>query len=386
MTDIHEAREAIDGLSRAWHAFKEENERKATRDEGKLERINGDLDSLSDQIGRIETAINRTPAGDPSGTRAARSPERKAFLSLLRKGPEAMEPDERKALTVSDDTTGGYLAPEEYVRELTRGVTEFSPIREIARVRQTSSRAVKIPKRTGTFAAQWVSESGARSETTGLTFGLEEIAAHEMYALVDLSQQNIEDSAFDLEAELTLEFTEQFGVLEGAAFVNGNAVGQPEGFMANASVASDNSGSASTVKDANGQADGLIALQHNLKESYARRATWVLNRKTLGKLRQMKDGNNNYIWQPGTAPGNPNTILGDPYVEATDMPDEAANAFPIAYGDFMRGYIIVDEVLLSILRDPYTQATSGNVRFIARRRVGGQVVVDEAIRKLKCAA
>ena len=97
----------------------------------------------------------------------------------------------------------------------------------------------------------------------------------------------------------------------------------------------------------------------------------------------MKDGQNNYIWQPGLASGVPNTILGQAYLEVPDMPDVAAGAVPIVFGDLRRAYTIVDRVSLSILRDPFTQATSGNIRFIARRRVGGQMVLAEAIRKLK---
>ncbi len=156
--------------------------------------------------------------------------------------------------------------------------------------------------------------------------------------------------------------------------------------MTNGDVSSTNSGSAASIADSSGQANGLITLFHAVKTAYARNGRWTLNRATLGSARKLKDGNNNYIWQPGLASTLPATILGAPYVEATDMPDEAANAFPIAFGDFRRAYTIIDRVQMSILRDPFTQATSGNVRFIARRRVGGQVVLAEAIRKLKAAA
>jgi HK97 family phage major capsid protein len=193
----------------------------------------------------------------------------------------------------------------------------------------------------------------------------------------------MEDSEFNLDEELSQEFSEQFAVTEGAALVNGDGAGKPEGLLQHADVAETVSGSAGSIADASGQANGLIDLYHGLKTAYALRGTWLLNRATLGEARKLKDGQNNYIWQPGLASGIPNTILGQPYVEIPDMPDVAANASPIVFGDIRRGYTIVDRINLSVLRDPFTQATSGNVRFIARRRVGGQVVLAEAIRKLK---
>lgn len=383
--DISTLTDSVDEMCRTWTAFQAENDRTTGRNDETLHKMNGRMD-------QIETAIrraNRTPAG----TAEARDfgPEVKAYFDYLRHGTRdepnananALSREEMKALTVGTDPTAGYLAPVEYAREIIKGEIEFSPLRRIARVRPTSRRALQIPKRTGTFGAVWTAESGTRSETTGLTYGLEEFPTHEMYALVDVSEQMMEDSEFNLEEELQLEFSEQFAVTEGAALVNGDGAGKPEGLLQHADVAETVSGSAGSIADASGQADGLIDLYHGLKTAYAVNGTWLLNRATLSEVRKLKDGQNNYIWQPGLASGVPNTILGQPYVEVPDMPDVAANAFPIAFGDMRRGYVIVDRINLSVLRDPFTQATSGNVRFIARRRVGGQVVLAEAIRKLK---
>jgi HK97 family phage major capsid protein len=269
------------------------------------------------------------------------------------------------------------------VRELLKTITEISPIRSIARVRSTGARSIQIPKRDGQFAAQWVSESGTRSETTGYTVGLEELPAHEMYALVDISEQDLEDTVFDLEAEMQSEFAEQFAKAEGTAFVSGNAVGKPQGFMDNSSVGEINSGSADAVT-----ADGLISLVHNIKSDYTRNGTFVFNRATLASIRKLKDTAGQYVFQTGMMLGGNmvNTILGHPYVEATDMPSEGSNTYPVAFGDFRRAYMIVDRVNLAVLRDPFTQATTGNVRYIARKRVGGQVIQAEAINKLKCSA
>ncbi len=336
-------------------------------------------DAIKEQMDRMETVMRRPNGGFTDKQIDAGV---KAFDSYCRKGMEGITPDEKKALTVSNDTTGGYLAPPEYIRELIKNITEISPIRGISRVRQTGQRSIQIPKRTGTFAAQWVSEAGTRSETTGWQVGLEEIPAHEMYALVDISEQDLEDSVFNLEAEMQSEFTEQFAKAEGLAFVSGNAVGKPEGILTNASVAESNSGSGTLLT-----ADGLITMVHAIKSDYSRNGTFVFNRGSLAAIRKLKDAAGQYVFQAGMSlSGNMSaTILGHSYVEATDMPSISGGNFPVAFGDFRRGYLIVDRVAMAVLRDPFTQANTGNIRYIARRRVGGQVILPEAIIKQKIA-
>lgn len=364
------------------------NEEKLSKLEAKMdsyEEMNQKLtiaeqnaNDIKKQVSKIETMVSRPDSGFES---KQIDEYVNAFEVYCRKGLEGLDVAEKKALTVSNDSTGGYLAPPEYVRELLKTVTEISPIRSIARIRSTASRSIQVPKRTGQFAAQWVSESGTRAETTGWNVGLEEIPAHEQYALVDISEQDLEDTVFNLEAEMQSEFSEQFAKAEGTAFVNGNMVGKPEGFMTNASVAEINSGSAAAIT-----ADSLISLVHNIKAEYSKNGVFVFNRNTLAAIRKLKDTAGQYVFQAGMSlqGGVTNTILGMPYVEATDMPSEGANTYPVAFGDFRRAYMIVDRVSLAVLRDPFTQATTGNVRYIARRRVGGQVIQAEAINKLKC--
>ena len=346
----------------------------------KLTTAELNADNIKSQIEKLETIVTRPNSGFES---KQVDEYMNAFDTYCRKGLEGLDPVEKKALTVSNDSTGGYLAPPEYVRELIKDITEISPIRSIARIRSTGARSIQIPKRTGTFAAQWVAESGTRSETTGYQVGLEELPAHEQYALVDISEQDLEDSVFDLEAEMQSEFAEQFAKAEGAAFVSGNAVGKPEGFMTNSDVGSIDSGSNTAITG-----DNLISLVHNIKSDYGRNGSFVFNRSTLAAIRKLKDTAGQYVFQANMSlqGGVTNTILGQPYVEATDMPSIAQNAFPVAFGDFRRAYMIVDRVSLAVLRDPFTQATTGNVRYIARRRVGGQVILPEAINKLKVTA
>ena len=165
------------------------------------------------------------------------------------------------------------------MRELIKTVTEISPIRSIARVRSTSARSIQVPKRTGQFAAQWVAESGTRSETTGYQVGLEEIPAHEHYALVDISEQDLEDTVFNLEAEMQSEFAEQFAKAEGTAFISGDGSNKPTGIVNGSTVSSTTAANAASIV-----ADDLFDLVHGLKSEYARSATFMMNRATLGAI------------------------------------------------------------------------------------------------------
>ncbi len=405
---ITDVKSAIDAQGRAWAAFVEKQERvnaelkaRGAADPlltAQVEKINKELDAIADRSARIETALKRgfgPMSGAVEDKAAGWSAERKDYDKWLRSGtasqtlrPISDDPASSlstKSLSLGNDSAAGFLAPVEFAREIIKAETLFSPIRSVARIRQTNNRALQVPKRTGQFAAGWIAEQSTRTETTGLGFGLEEIAAHEAYALVDVSEQMMEDAAFDMFGELTEEMSEQFAVLEAAAFVNGNGSGKPEGLLQNTAIASVNSGSAATVADTNGQGDGIVDMCHTLKTAYAVRATWLLNRATLGQIRKLKTSTTNqYIWEPGLAAGNPNSILGTPYLEVPDMPDQGVDAFPLMLGDWKRAYLIVDRIVMSILRDQYTQATVGNVRFIARKRVGAQVILAEAALKLKC--
>jgi len=401
MADLQELKGVIEDFGTTFEDFKNANnerleqlESKGASDpitDDKLSKIESKLDALedvnqkftkemmeskklNDRMDKIETEIKRPEAGFETKEIDFKL---KAYDKYLRKGKESLDEMEHKVLTVSNDTGGGYLAPPEYVAEIQKKVTEMSPIRTIARVRTTSNRSVQVPTRTGVFSAAFVSETGTRSETTGLTYGMEEITAHELYALVDITEQDVEDSAFNMESELSAEFAMQFAVAEGTAFVNGSGAGRPEGFMSNSNVATTNSGAASALT-----ANGLIDLYSAIKTEYARNGVFVFNRSTLGKIRQLQDTNGSYVFQAGFSlqVGVPNTILGQPYIEATDMPDVGAGNKPVAFGDFNRGYMIVDRINLAILRDPFTQATSGTIRYVARKRLGGQVIIAEAIR------
>lgn len=287
---------------------------------------------------------------------------------------------EGKALSLGDETAGGYLAPPEFIQDILKGVQLISPIRPLAQVRTTSRRSVQYPVRSGVFAAKWVAETGTRSETAGLTYALEEIPNHEMYADVLVSDQDLEDAVFNLEQEILDNCTEQFAKAEGSAFVNGSGIGQPEGILTNTSIVNDvqGTGGGSVLI-----AQGLINIWQNIKTVYAKNATWLMNRQTIGACRSLVDSQGRFLWEPGLADATPPNLLGSPYIEVPDMPSVGANNFPIIYGNIKRGYLIVDRINVVVRRLQEKYAESGQVAYLVRKRVGGQVVLPEAIRKLK---
>lgn len=395
-----EIKSVIDNLASTFEDFKVENtkrlreiEEKGSADpilEEKVQKMTDDLAKMAEtkqkielqekaladaqsKLDNLETVIARPNTGAESKDVDL---QMKAFDKWLRKGE--IDEMEKKALYESDDTLGGFYAPAEYVADLIKGVTEISPIRSIARVRTTSNRGIEVPKRTGQFSASWVAETATRTETTGYTTGLLQIDAHELYALVDISQAMLEDSAFDLESEMSTEFGEQFAKAEGTAFVSGDSIGKPQGFTdSTAGVSATDSGDANNLT-----ANGIIDLMYDIKSDYMNNASFVMNRDTFGKVLQLEDseGQKIFVNSMSYVSGAPATIMGKPFILAEDMPSVSAGTKPIAYGDFSRAYTIVDRVNLSVMRDPYSQATSGNIRYVARRRVGGAVVLAEAIR------
>jgi HK97 family phage major capsid protein len=400
-------KEVVTELNKAFNEFKAENAKGRAADKEVLAKVNADLDRLDKKnselaaakeatenaLAEVEKKFNRIQLGKPG---EAPADERKtAFERWAREGDQRLGAElhamrERKALITGDDTAGGYLAPPDYVLEIIKAEVLASPVRSFVKVRSTGRSSVQLPKRTSPAAAVWVSEIATRTETTNPAFGLVEVQTHEMTAEVYVSMAELEDSVFDLEAFLTAEFGEQFGVTEGLAVIAGNGVGKPLGIVdATGPVVAGGyftpSGGTTTIQDATGQGNGLVTLMHAVKTPYASKGKWLLNRTTLGSVRKLQDTQKRYLWEPSLQAGVPSQILGAPYVECVDMPNEGANTYPIAFGDFMRGYTLVDRLSIAVVRDPYTKASVGQVKFVARRRIGGQVVLAEAIRLLKCA-
>ena len=337
-----------------------------------------DLTKIEERLKVVETKANR-PNVDPSTTEPTE--EKKAFSQYLRMGTNTPA-DTLKALTVSNSEQGGYLAPADFQAEVIKGIVERSPIRQAARVGSTTAGEVILPKRTGTPTGHWVGETENRPET-GSTYGQVEVPIHEMACFVDVSLKLLEDSAVNIEAEVSFDLAEQFGRIEAAALMTGNGVKKPRGVMAYDDVPYSFTGNASTLGSA--PADLLIEAFYEVPAYYRNRGVWMMKGTTLAAIRKIKDSNGLYLWQPGLIAGTPETILGRPVIEDPTMANIGSAAEPIIFGDFASAYRIFDRVGMSIFTDPFTQRGNGKVRYHARRRVGAGMVLAEPLRKIRCA-
>lgn len=413
MTEVIEELTKIgDEMKSAWEEFKtthaEESAEIKTLGEATAE-TKATMDAINSRIDELDVRMQKARLRGEKDELDTDRPEYKAFEKLLRFGGGSLTDDdvkhitlarsvgdnlETKTMIVGDDTTGGFLAPPEIINEIIKGEVLYSPIRDVANVRQTSFNSVKAPKRTQTSGAVWVGEVDSRSETQNVKFGKEEVSTREMSAMADISRQDLEDVAVSLDQLVLDDFAEQFGVTEGTAFVSGDGVdGKPEGILTASDQGYLGSNGVETVACGTSTTivgDDLINLFYALKDAYARQATWLMKRGTVKVVRTLKEtSTDNYLWQPGLASVAPPTIMDRPYLETVDLTGPSsgttfvAGDLPIAFGNFKRGYWIVDRLALQTLRDPYTQAGNGYIRFWARKRVGGQVVLPEAIKLLR---
>jgi len=351
-----------------------------TPDIAALEAKMTDLEKKADtapivaRLDKLEAKMNR-PQGKAKDDDEP-TEERKAFANYLRVGQNIAEAD-RKALIVASDPQGGYLAPPEMSSEIIRDLIEYSPIRQYASVRSTSSPSVIYPTRGDLTNARWVGETQTRTESE-ISFGQKEIDTKELATYVEISNRLLQDAP-QAEDEVRLALAEDFGKKEATAFLWGEGVLEPEGLMVNPDIPTTANGHATNLS-----ADALIKLMYALPAQYRNRGAWVMNGTTLGVIRSLKDGQNNYLWQPSYQAGQPETILGRPVVEMVDMPDLASANEPILYGD-LQAYRIIDRAQMSVLVDPYTRATNGITRIHATRRVGGGVLQAARFRKLRMA-
>ncbi|GFE73190.1 phage major capsid protein [Novosphingobium sp. TCA1] len=354
-----------------------------------VEALRGDVDEVKARLDRVSRAAAR-PVIEGAAASAA-SIEVKGFVDgYLRMGREA----EIKSLSGAAPADGGYAVPREVDALISARLRAISPIRAIAQVVQTGSAGYRKLVTTGGTASGWVSETGARVETATPAFAEIAPPAGELYANPAASQAMLDDAQFDIQSWLADEIAMEFARAEGAAFVNGTGINQPKGFLG-----APNAATADAVRPfgtlqflASGNATGfdtapelkLIDLVHALKSGHRQGASWVMNAKTLAVVRKLKATDGSFLWQPGLVEGQPNRLLGYPVIEAEDMPDIAANALPIAFGNFRAGYLIAERSATSILRDPFTNKPF--VHFYATKRIGGQVLDSDAIKLLKISA
>jgi len=359
--------------------------------EEKMARIDTALDEQKRALDALAVKRARPDLGRGGGS--APSPVRQAFDAYVRRGDEAgLRQGELKAMSAGSDPDGGYLVPDELDSEIGRRLSELSPIRSIATVRQVSGAVLKKPFALDGMATGWVGETDARPQTNAPQLAELQFPTMELYAMPAATASLIEDGALDIEGWIAAEVEAAFAEQEGAAFVSGDGANKPRGFLDYPSVADDSWSWGNLGHIVTGSAgafgadpsDRLVELIYALKAGHRQNGRFVMNRKTQSQIRKFKDADGNYLWTPPAGAGQQAALMGFPVVEAEDMPDIAANSASIAFGDFRRGYLVVDRTGVRILRDPYS--AKPYVLFYTTKRVGGGVQNFEAIKLLRFAA
>lgn len=369
---------------------------------GFLKEVKGFQDEvkmkMQQQEERLTMLQTKTFAGRPALATAAseEAPHQKAFAAYLRSGDDDGLRGlvlEGKALNTAVAAEGGYLVDPQ-TSETIRGVLRSTAsIRQIANVVNVEATSFDVLVDHSELGSGWASETAALTETTTPQIDRISIPLHELAAMPKASQRLLDDTAFDIETWLANRIADKFARAEAAAFVAGDGVDKPTGFLthtklANASWTWGNLGYVATGAAGDFAAvnasDAIVDLVYALEAEYRANATFVMNSKTAGAVRKMKDADGRFLWSDGLAAGEPARLMGYPVLIAEDMPDIAADAYAIAFGDFKNGYTVAERPDLRVLRDPFS--AKPHVLFYASKRVGGDVSDYAAIKLLKFAA
>jgi len=396
---------AFDEFARAFEAFRDTNdtrlsqiETRLTADvvtEEKLQRIDAAVDDAKRRLDRLTLDRARPPLGGSDGP--SKDPllaeHKGAFRTYMRTGEAAgLKSLEEKALSAGSSPDGGYLVPPTVEREVLRRLSTLSPIRGVASVRVISGGLYKRAFSTAGPGTGWVGETAPRPQTASPTLAEMSFPAMELYAMPAATQTLLDDAVVDIDQWIADEVETAFAEQEGAAFVNGDGVNKPKGFLVSEVVNEDlwqwgKLGAIATGTNgfpATSPGDVFVTLIYALRAGYRQNGVFVMNRKTQAASRRLKDGNGNYLWAPPSVPGQSATLMGFPVVEAEDMPDITANSLSIAFGDFRRGYLVVDRAGVRVLRDPFS--AKPYVLFYTTKRVGGGVQDYGAIKLMRFGA
>ena len=289
-----------------------------------------------------------------------------------------MTPELRNALETGTDSEGGYLVPDEFENTLVQGLTQNGVIRPNAHVITTSSGLHKIPIVASHGSAAWIDEEGAYTDSDEV-FGQVQLDAHKVGTVIKVSEELLNDSAFNLESYISAEFTRRIGDKEEEAFLVGNGTGKPTGIL---NATGGGTVGVTAAAAAAISADELVDLYYSLNAPYRKNAIWVLNDATIKLIRKLKTGDGQYLWQPGIKDGEQNTILGRPYFTSPYMPTAAAGAKTIIFGD-LSYYWIGDRQGITFKRLNELYAGNGQVGFMASKRLDGKTVLAEAIQILQ---
>lgn len=391
-TKVAMANTSYDDVLTAFESFKDANDDRLEQIE---KRMSADV-ITTEKVDRINKALDdlilksRRPALGAE-TKAEPTEHKRAFDTYVRKGESnGLAAIESKAMSVGSGQDGGYLVPAEVEAAIGRLLSKASPMRAIADVRQVSATLYKKPFNTTGAAAGWIGETSARPQTTSATLAELQFPTMELYAMPAATQALLDDSIVNLDDWIAREVEVVFAEQETDAFLNGDGITKPKGLLTYTKVAQSAWSWGNTGYIATGVAAGFAAtnptdkivdLIYATKASYRQNARFMLSRATQAQVRKFKDAQGNYLWQPAATVDGSSMLLNFPVVESEYMPDITTDSFSLAFGDFKRGYLIVDRVGVRILRDPYS--TKPYVLFYTTKRVGGGMQDFDAIKLMK---
>ena len=372
---VGEVTEALAGLVGDLRGFRQEIDQKMKQQE---ERLTMTYKSQRPQLATAE---------------AAGAPHLKAIDAYLRSGDDdglrglALE---GKGMNTAVSAEGGYLVDPQTAETVKAVLTSAASIRSIAQVVNVESSTFDVLVDRNESGAGWASEVGPAVETSGALFDRISIPLHELSAMPKASQRLLDDAAFDVEGWLAQRIADKFAAAEAAAFVSGDGVNKPKGFLRYPVVDTDEwtwgklgyvatgtAGDFDTLKPS----DAIVDVVYALGAKYRANATFVMNSKTAGAVRKMKDADGRFLWADSLAAGQPAQLMGYPVLIAEHMPDIGADAMAVAFGDFGSGYTVAERPDLRVLRDPFS--AKPHVLFYATKRVGGDVTDFAAIKLLK---
>ena len=375
VSPVQEVTRAVEGFTRELKSFQDDIQARIEEQDKKMSKLD-----------------RKTVAGRPALSMAATevAPHLKAFDAYLRSGDEeglrGLELEE-KALSTAVAGDGGYLVDPETSGRIQGVLSSTASIRAIANVVNVEATSYDVLVDHGEVGHGWATETGSVSEGDTPTIDRITIPLNELSALPKASQRLLDDSAFDIEGWLAQRIADKFARAEASAFVNGDGVDKPTGFLSHATVTNESwswgsLGFVPTGADGDlTDPDAVIDLVYALDAEYRANASFVMNSKTAGKIRKLKDGDGRFLWSDGLAAGEPARLLGYPVLIAEDMPDVASGSTSVAFGDFGAGYTIAERPDLRVLRDPFS--AKPHVLFYATKRVGGDVSDFAAIKLLK---
>ncbi len=393
--------EISEALSAKFDEFKQKNDKIAEAVKGEVVGLKDQVEKQSheilefqkmkDKLDELMKKQNRIANPGDGMTREQRE-HKDAFMKFMVKGEESgLAELQQKALNLGADADGGYAVPEVIDRQILSLLRDETPMRAVARQITVSTSDYKKLVNLHGAASGWVGETAARPGTNTPTLAEVSPFMGEIYANPGATQRSLDDVFFNAEQWLSDEVREEFSEQENLAFTSGDGTNKPKGFLdyATATTGDDVRAFGTLQHVVSGSAGAIVAddikrFPFRMRKKYRMGATWMGSTDTLADIMVLKDANGQYLWQPGLQEGQPSRLGGYRYIENEDMPAVAANAKALAFGNFQRGYYIVDRIGTRVLRDPYTNKPY--VHFYTTKRVGGMVVDSNAIKLLQIAA